>query len=386
MRMNDRSNIKKNPEKLAKKYDGLPLDLWQRLYDRADQIKTLAPWEWMDEEDYFGVQLPGNEPVRLVSFLGGWGEYFACAIYEGWESLRDIRAVQDMDDPSPMMTVMEIRHIQAVFTEREFVDESVAGVISALGRKYRGPNDWPVFQSYRAGYLPWRIEADEAPALLEVLNQALGMALRTEDHPELLRGGEEGQILFRVADATCGWRDEWRAMPELPVREMAVDLPVATLTALRSMPLMAVQVEMDFVMTAGHVQQTPDDRPESMYALTMVNADSGVVYGIEVMQALDGLDAMWAKIPVKVLTLLQRLGGCPKQVAVRSDPMMNLLRPLTEWLPFRLVRQEKLPRTEAIMEDLDAFLSKSSQPSGNTKKSARRKKPSPPTSDSSALP
>jgi hypothetical protein len=65
--------------------------------------------------------------------------------------------------------------------------------------------------------------------------------------------------------------------------------------------------------------------------------------------------------------------------------MMNLLRPLTEWLPFRLVRQEKLPRTEAIMEDLDAFLSKSAQP-GDTKKRVRRKKPSPPTSDSSALP
>jgi hypothetical protein len=68
--------------------------------------------------------------------------------------------------------------------------------------------------------------------------------------------------------------------------------------------------------------------------------------------------------------------------------MMNVLRPLTEWLPFRLVRQEKLPSTEAIMDELDAFLIKGSQAQSVAakKRTRRTRSATPPTSDNSALP
>ena len=347
------------PKTKARTIGGVPLETWRRLYALGDRIRALAPWQWIGEEDYFGVEVPGPRPVWLVTFLGGiHREYFACTAYDGWEALRDTLTVQAADSPDDAVRVLEIPHLQMVFTARALIQDAEKRVARALGRHYDGSGDWPVFRDFRAGYLPWPVAAGQAETLATVLRQALGMALRVEDERDLLHG-QPGAYLFRVADGAGGWRDEWRERPALPEPELAIGLDAATVNALRQARKLGLQVEVDLVLTQGTVQFKRGVRPQTMYALAVVDAATGYVHGVEVLQAADGgVASMWSQVPDTVVRLGHRMGGCPRQVDVRTDRMMNVLRPLTEMFPIRLTRRQSLPEFDRFLAGMDAFLSR----------------------------
>lgn len=63
------------------------LEEWKRLYDLMAQVKKLAPWEWMEEDDIFGVQMPRTNEPGFVSVMGMLGEHFAVAVYQGAKGL-----------------------------------------------------------------------------------------------------------------------------------------------------------------------------------------------------------------------------------------------------------------------------------------------------------
>ena len=43
---------------------------WRPRYEAADHIKELAPWQWMQESDIFGVQDPETGEFGFVSVMG----------------------------------------------------------------------------------------------------------------------------------------------------------------------------------------------------------------------------------------------------------------------------------------------------------------------------
>ncbi len=65
--------------------DKLLFDL--HLYMLADEIRREAPWEYLQEDDVFGVQVPGKDLVYFVSVMGGAGEFQGLSFYKGYEGL-----------------------------------------------------------------------------------------------------------------------------------------------------------------------------------------------------------------------------------------------------------------------------------------------------------
>ena len=59
----------------------------KQLYRAAVRVKELAPWDWMDESDIFGVQNPETGELGFVSIMGMAGEHFAIGLYQGAEGL-----------------------------------------------------------------------------------------------------------------------------------------------------------------------------------------------------------------------------------------------------------------------------------------------------------
>lgn len=62
---------------------------WRRLYDLAGQVKQLSPWEWMTEEDLFGVADPDSDTVMFVSVMSMLGEHTSVSAYLGEAALYD---------------------------------------------------------------------------------------------------------------------------------------------------------------------------------------------------------------------------------------------------------------------------------------------------------
>jgi hypothetical protein len=46
------------------------INSWRRLYADADCIMKLAPWQWIEETNLFGVQFPGTDEIGYVSVMG----------------------------------------------------------------------------------------------------------------------------------------------------------------------------------------------------------------------------------------------------------------------------------------------------------------------------
>ncbi len=46
------------------------LEQWQELYSLMGQVKELAPWDCMYEDDVFGVEMPHNGELGFVSVMG----------------------------------------------------------------------------------------------------------------------------------------------------------------------------------------------------------------------------------------------------------------------------------------------------------------------------
>jgi len=182
----------------------VPLDVWQRLYAVATKVREMEPWLWMEETDIFGVQNPDKkDEVVFVSIMGLLGEYHAVALYVGAKAVTQFWQMQEMaGDNEAMANVMfDIHQIHAAFGKKSELDPQEKRVTKELGLAFKGANAWPYFRSYRPGYFPWVVDAEEARLLILALEQILDVAPRVKENRRLLaRKPGTCTYLVRVSD------------------------------------------------------------------------------------------------------------------------------------------------------------------------------------------
>src|SRR5690606_27853207 len=59
-------------------------------------------------------------------------------------------------------------------------------VLKDHGRSYRGKKQWPLFRSYKPGYHPWILDAEEVRLLSVVVEQVIQFCLQAKNNPQLL--------------------------------------------------------------------------------------------------------------------------------------------------------------------------------------------------------
>lgn len=60
---------------------------WRALYEAAVSFKRASCWEWMYDDDIFGVANPETGEVAYCCIMGNAGEHFGIAAYLGAEGL-----------------------------------------------------------------------------------------------------------------------------------------------------------------------------------------------------------------------------------------------------------------------------------------------------------
>src|ERR1051326_7444971 len=157
------------------------------LFSLAARVKELAPWEWMDESEVFGVQNPETGELGFVSVMGMAGQHFAVAVYVGAEGLYgvlDFASQETITNPDQLLAIPQL---QASFENRDTLDKQDRELIKRLGLKFRGAGAWPMFRSYRPGFMPWFVTSEEARFLAHALEQTLEVAPRVKEDPDILQ-------------------------------------------------------------------------------------------------------------------------------------------------------------------------------------------------------
>jgi hypothetical protein len=330
------------------------LDEWRRLYQAAVRVKELAPWEWMMEEDIFGVQDPESQELGFVSVMGANGEHFAVAVYLGPQGLYGFLDLEEEGIDASPYRLFEVPQLQASFEDRDILQKEDRDVLKALGLKFRGQNAWPMFRSIRPGFYPWFLEGWEARLLTCALEQALDVTPRFEADPSLL-GVPEGAFFVRTplkAEVGIGWEDRVvRVPPPAPVQATVDDL---TRRRLEGLSRGGQKLEVDVFMLPDACREGKG-RPFFPYCLLMVEARSGVILFHDLLQPQPSLEEMWRSVPLKVADQFAKAQTIPAEIRVCSELLFDLLKPYAGVFHFKLKRMSGLRILEPAREMLTDF-------------------------------
>lgn len=325
------------------------LEEWLELYETVIRVKEVAPWQWMKETDIFGVQNPETDELGFISVMGMAGEHHAVAIYLGSKGLYGFLNLQNIGLTESPELLLEIPQLQASFENRDELHNKDLETIKKLGLKFRGQYAWPMFRSFRPGFLPWFVEAGEACFLEYALEQTLNVALRFRENPSLLKYPDDDNYLIRVPhkeNGTVKWVD--RIMYVAPPQPATIPIPmdIQTLEALKQLPQSKFTLEIDFFMVTTPIAEK-GSRPCYPYLLLMVETQGKMIIGYDTLLPDSSLEDMWGSIPLNVVNQLARMDIVPNEIKIRSDLLLQMLQPLAEELDFKLTHSRTLPSLDS---------------------------------------
>ncbi|MFH1567466.1 MAG: SEC-C metal-binding domain-containing protein, partial [Gemmatimonadota bacterium] len=332
---------------------------WAHLYSLAAEVRALAPWEFLGVEQVLGVRPAGGGEPLFVAAMGQAGELLGVSAYLGTAGLRGYLDLQRAGEHGTPEQVLEIPNLQAFFVNRSELDPEDRAVVEGLGLSRRGPRAWPQFRSYRPGYLPWFLVADEAQVLTTALEQMLEVGPRARREPGLLGPGDGRTFLVRVEEDGEGpgrWseRQETILLPE-PVLEVPPAAPEQVQRLGRLRRGRAVWELSLFPTTSGIGDENA--RLQYPYVLLLVEQGSGLVKGVELLTVETDLAAMLARVPEALARLLEKAGELPAGMCTDSPRAARLMRPLAEALDVPVEEAAALPDLDEARSALEAQLS-----------------------------
>jgi hypothetical protein len=323
---------------------------WGELYDSAMKFKQAECWNWMWDTDLFGVQNPESGEVGYCCVMGRGGEHFALGVYLGTEGLETYRKIQRDGNSLSLFDMVGLQKcLTASFEDRRYLSERDFNVIKALSLKFRGHNAWPQFRSYLPGYAPWYLSKDEAKFLTVALLQAVDVALRFKDNPQMLNRLSKNQYLVRVAKKGqygLEWSDEWME-PSFSEKKNVDIQPVDEhrLNKIKSANLRHSEIwETDLFYFPQAIWEK-GQRPYYPRMMFIVDHFSGMVLGYHLAET-----EKWCDIIEVILKTIENLKIVPEEMWVKREESLITLESITSNLKIKLKKVKSLPMLEIAQE------------------------------------
>lgn len=330
------------------------------LYDLADRLYQLAPWEAVEEDQLIRLIHPETGESGYISIMGALGTHRCLAVYLGEEALHRFNLMQedDPDDPAvprddSLMLMLETRQIQLSFEQRSELRKDELAEIKRLGRKYRGAC-WPAFRSFHPGRAPGPLGKSDAVWLSHAVTQFLAVfpALAADScaHFRLVPGSDESDILTRECVAGS-WRSVWTPFDG---RSFEYPTPAPDPALLREITGIdrLVDVECHFTLIPNPVGPHRGDAVFPYLAIT-ADAKSGMVLGAELLSVEKQTHArLVASVPDVFLRQWKKAGIRPASVRVATITTYSMLEIAAADLNTPMRRGDRLPVIDRLMSTM----------------------------------
>ena len=330
---------------------------WKDLYKAAIQFKKTKCWDWMWDTDLFGVQNPVTGEIGYCCVMGGAGEHFALAVYQGSEGLNGYLTLQSGKNLPSLEDILSLQKLlMASFEDREFLQKEDLQLIKKFGLKFSGPNSWPLFRCYLPGCHPWYLTGEEARYLTLCLWQAIDVSLRFKDDPKKLTPPIGNRYLVRVPKKEktgLSWRDEWIEPLPLKKTEMIVE-PIDEIRLekiKRRIPHRQGVWEVDFFYSPKAIKEK-GERPFYPYITLWVDHHSGFILSHHLAKPAECI----SEFPGQFLKLAENYKTLPQEILVRKEETFNLLEPVTSELGIKLRRVKRLNMLEDAQASMSEFI------------------------------
>jgi len=330
---------------------------YRRIYLLADEIRKLAPWEWMYENDLFGVKIPGTDRIYFISIMGANGEFLALSAYKGYQGLFQFLDLLDDPDSKPPGTLLTIPHLMLSFRDREALSDIHLAAIKKSGVRFRGRGNWPLLEDVEPAYTPVLPEGESLEDIQILLEQLVEVALRVKNDPDIvLRNAETyDDLLIRTLTKTSKrtlWKDVYELLDPSKARQrFQLNYKKDTLENVSKLPEARAILQLDLVLLPNPVMEK-GKRGFYPFALLMADEELGVVPGMQMLTPEPDLHSMYESVPQKVLEELQKLGYRPEKINVRSELLYLLVEEAMKETKVQLWLVEEMPQMDDIVNSL----------------------------------
>ena len=333
------------------------LQEWKALYEAALEFKKLAPWDWMHENNIFGVKDPESSEIGYFCIMGAAGEHYALGLYLGSEGLYGLLRMysgtfSDIKDEALYIQ----KCLMASFEDKKYLKKLDLQQIKALGLTFRGRNAWPLFRNHMPGFVPWYLNGNETRFLTVALQQAMNVSRRFKKDPGLFVHPSRDHYFVRVPDKpdeNILWKDEWlepsplkmEDIPEIPVEE-------TVLNRLKKGRLKHRGIwEIDLFYVPAIVGEK-GERPYYPYMSLMVDHNSSFILHFQLEKRADCI----LTFPVKFADFIERIHIIPEELFVKRFEVFGIVEPLAAELGIEINMVDSLPALEYVMESMKGFL------------------------------
>jgi hypothetical protein len=330
---------------------------WRQLYEAAVDFKKIKCWEWMYDDDIFGVKDPESGEVGYCCIMGNAGEHFGIAAYLGSEGLSGILGLLsgaiDPEDPDNLFTQ---KCLICSFEDRKALAPEDLEIIKGLGLKFRGRNEWPVFRHYEPGLFPWFLNAPQCRFLTHVISQALDVSLRCRGGKAILDHDIPFTFLVRVAthgkNGELIWKDEYLTA-EPPKQEFVSFHIIDEMRAkrLRSIkPQRKSILEIDTFFAPSPIKE--NGRPYYPKVCLLLDHSSGMVISFEMFKDIkeEGF-----KCIEMLANYVEHSGMMPSKLLVSRNETYYLFSDVCRQLGIELEMVERLDFMEEARHDMFSF-------------------------------
>lgn len=337
--------------------DSLSQQEWAALFEAAIAFKQLKCWEWMYDRNVFGVQNPETGEIGYCCVMGQLGEVLALNVYPGPKGFASYRLLQELgqsgvsgDALGPHALLNTQCCVMASFEDRAELHEQDLRIIKRLGLKFRGKKEWPMFQSYQPGYLPWFVTRSEGRFLTVALQQAIHVAENMRVNPHWLDSSDDEarKIMVRMCENGT-WKEVWEDPPAYeapPLIPIINELQLAQLKK-ANFPRQGIWAADCMVLPMPIQDGT---RPYYPYGFPVLSSE-GQLVGMELFHS----EELQAKLPQAFLNLLTNRQRLPQSLRVGSERTFVLLEPITRKLQIPLQRAQSIPELEFFLQGMDAY-------------------------------
>jgi hypothetical protein len=325
------------------------LNQWKQLFEVAQYMKALKPWEHLWDLDVITISLPEYKENFYCSIMGKEGNVFAVGVYDGTEAIHDFYEMANHENIPWEQLIRYQNNLMCYFGNRTDLEKVDLKIIKELGIKFYGKNDWIYFRSFERGYAPFMLNGEEVVTLTEVL-QELGRALEIFLTNKIPVDFEKGNTLLRQFNHTRKEWDTLEAPNKLPHRKYP--LPVITdellLARLKKQKSTWCIIELDTLYLNASIKDENYEKPILPVLLALADFRTGTVLNQEMLMPDD--DDVEAIINMIISYILKN--GKPQKIFVRDEYVSSILFDLCSKIKISLEEQSHL---DALDEFTKAF-------------------------------
>ena len=330
------------------------MEYWDKLYTLAAQVFEQKPWRYTYEDEIFGVKNPVTGKIGFISVMGIGEEHYAITVYLGERALMKFRELSEHHDTMPPETILEIPQLQLSFEDRDYLEKEDKEIIKRLDRKFRGSKAWPMFRAFRPGMFPSILNDEEQQSMIHYLEQVL-VVLSDVKSPLKLNDLEDPQYClvrdYKIIEERLVWDFIRHHIQVLPRVEIPYAIPTTLLDDIWLLKPGGRIYEADLIMAPTPIREKgkPGFFP---YIFLLVDENSKMVLGQEILNPSDGLEKMYSGIPGSMLEMIKQDSSRPFMIYVNSDILYSIFLPVMKELKIRLEMKKKLPVISVVKKEL----------------------------------